>query len=154
MKTRKFLSLIFFIVVPFGMKLPDGKTSIKQYNYAIGLTKTKPIVRNIYLGISSFILYAVSGILFAELFGTYIFDFKVLFGYPNWILLYYMLYPAIWEEIAFRGVILKLQLKKYSKMTSIITNGILFGLSHFIGLLSGQSLEGTISQVFFKINEF
>ena len=34
-------------------------------------------------------------------------------------------------------------------MTSIITNGILFGLSHFVGLLSGQSLEGTLGQVFF-----
>jgi len=143
------LTLLFFVIIPIGMKLPDGKTSLKQYTYSIGLTKPKPIVRNILLGISCFILYAASGMLFAELFGTYIFNIEVLFGYPNWILLYVMLYPAIWEEIAFRGVILKLQLKKYSKMTSIITNGILFGLSHFVGLLSGQSLEGTLGQVFF-----
>ena len=143
------LTLLFFVIIPIGMKLPDGKTSLKQYTYSIGLTKPKPIVRNILLAISCFILYAVSGMLFAELFGTYIFNIEVLFGYPSWILLYVMLYPAIWEEIAFRGVILKLQLKKYSKMASIITNGILFGLSHFIGLLSGQSLGGTLGQVFF-----
>ncbi|MFX0025995.1 MAG: CPBP family intramembrane glutamic endopeptidase [Candidatus Hermodarchaeota archaeon] len=143
------LSLLFFYIIPFGMKLPDGKTSMKQYSYSIGFTKTKPIARNILLGISSFILYAVSGMLFAELFGTYIFNIEILFGFPNWILLYYMLYPAIWEEITFRGVVLKLQLKKYSRMTSITTNGILFGLSHFVGLLAGQSLEGTLSQVFF-----
>lgn len=149
------LTLLYFIIIPFGMKLPDGKTSMKQYTYSIGLTKTKPTVRNILLGISSFILYAASGMIFAELFGTYIFDIEVLFGYNNltgtynWILLYIMLYPAVWEEIAFRGVILKLQLKKYSKTTSIIINGILFGLSHFFGLLAGQDLAGTLGQVFF-----
>ncbi|MFX1590200.1 MAG: lysostaphin resistance A-like protein, partial [Promethearchaeota archaeon] len=146
--------LLFFIVVPFGIKLPDGKTTMRQYIYSIGLTKTKPVVRNILLGITSFILYALSTWVFANLFGTYIFDPKVLFGYPTiyglgWALFYIMLEPGIWEEFAFRGVILNLQLKKYSKMTSIITNGILFGLMHFFRLLLGQSLEATLSQVFF-----
>lgn len=144
------LALLFFVITPFGLKLPNGKESMKQYSYSIGLTRTKPLWRNILIGISSFILYALSAVLFGVIFGEYTFNIDVLFGYPNWVLLYFMLIPGIWEEIAFRGVILNLQLKKYSKVDSaIILNGIIFGLLHFQNILAGYDLLFVLSQVFY-----
>ncbi|MFW9947713.1 MAG: type II CAAX prenyl endopeptidase Rce1 family protein [Candidatus Odinarchaeota archaeon] len=142
-------TLLFFVITPYGLKLPNGKESIKQYSYSIGFTRTKPLARNILIGIASFLLYALSTWLVANILGTYIFDPNVLFGYPSWVLLYYMLYAGIWEEIAFRGVILNLQLRKYSKMTSVITNGILFGIFHSINILSGFDPLYILNQVFF-----
>jgi membrane protease YdiL (CAAX protease family) len=55
--------------------------------------------------------------------------------YPATI--YSTLKPGIWEEVAFRGIILVLLLKKYSKKASIIVNGILFGLFHAVNILVG-----------------
>jgi len=144
------LALLFFVITPFGLKLPNGKESMKQYSYSIGLTRTKPLMRNILIGILSFILFALSAVLFGAIFGEYTFNFDVLFGYPNWVLLYIMLIPGIWEEIAFRGVILNLQLKKYSRVDSaIILNGIIFGLLHFQNILAGYDLFYVLSQVFY-----
>ncbi|MFX1432785.1 MAG: CPBP family intramembrane glutamic endopeptidase [Promethearchaeota archaeon] len=141
--------LLFFVVIPIGLKLPNGEESMKQYIYSIGFTRTKPLARNILIGIASFLLYALSTWFFANILGTYIFDPNVLFGYPSWVLLYYMLYAGIWEEIAYRGVILNLQLRKYSKMTSVITNGILFGIFHSLNILSGFDPLYVLNQVFF-----
>ncbi len=148
------LSVLFFVITPYGLKLPHGKATFKEYAYSIGFTRSKPVARNILLGIFSFLLYALSTWGFANLLGTYIFDPNVLFGYPTiynlgWALFYIMLQPGILEEVAFRGVILNLQLKKYSKLTSVIVNGVLFGLFHFVNLLSGFSLDYVIFQVFY-----
>jgi membrane protease YdiL (CAAX protease family) len=58
-----------------------------------------------------------------------------------------MLVPGIWEEIAFRGVILTLLLKKYSEKKSIIINGLLFGGVHFINIIQGADVVSTIIQM-------
>jgi len=152
--TFSLLTLLLFVITPYGLKLPHGKATFKEYAYSIGFTRSKPVGRNVLLGILSFLLYALSTWGFANLLGTYIFDPNVLFGYPTiynlgWALFYIMLQPGILEEVAFRGVILNLQLKKYSKLTSVIVNGILFGLFHFVNLLFGVPLDYVIFQVFY-----
>jgi membrane protease YdiL (CAAX protease family) len=142
-------TLLFFMVVPLGMKLPNGKQTIKQYSYTIGFTKVRPFGINILFVILSFLLYGLCSVLFGIFFGVYTFDLGVIFGYPNWVFLYFMLTAGVWEEIAFRGVILNLLLRKFSNLTSIILNGILFGLIHFFNILSGYSLYDVLNQVFY-----
>ena len=81
-------------------------------------------------------------ILIGNLFGTWFLDWKILFGNPSittglgWFLFILMLIPGIWEEVAFRGVILNLQLKKYSNTISIMLYGVLFGLFHLTNLIT------------------
>ncbi len=60
-----------------------------------------------------------------------------------------MLIPGIYEEIAFRGVITKLNLRRYSQRTTWIVVSVLFGLFHFVNLLVGRYLVLTILQVIY-----
>jgi membrane protease YdiL (CAAX protease family) len=60
-----------------------------------------------------------------------------------------MLIPGIWEEWAFRGVIIPMNLKKYSKLTVLVISAVTFGLFHFINIIFGQDWVYTIFQVIF-----
>jgi membrane protease YdiL (CAAX protease family) len=141
-----FLGLLWFITVPFGLKLPNGKGTFKQFSSSIGLNKIKPLWKNILIGIFATIILLLSALFLGIWLGTYEFDPNVLFGPPNpllpgflsfgWFRLIYMLRPGIWEEVAFRGVILNLQKKKFKPWAVILINGIIFGLFHFVNLLS------------------
>ena len=143
-----FLILLWQIIVPLGLKLPNGKQTFRQHSFSIGLTRVKPLWKNLIIGIGSFIILGFSALLIGEIFGNYIFIPEILIADYNWMILFvFMLIPGIWEEIAFRGVILNLQVRKYSKTTVILLNGILFGLFHFINILFGQSFGQTLIQV-------
>jgi membrane protease YdiL (CAAX protease family) len=147
------LALLWFVVVPLGLKLPK-KESFREYAQTIGLSSFKPRWRNILLGVGTIAIFSASSVLFALLLGNYTFEPRILFGQPfewgfGWFLFFIMLIPGIWEEVAFRGVILNLQLKKYSQSTSIVLNGLLFGLFHLVNLLVGQSYYNTFMQVIY-----
>jgi membrane protease YdiL (CAAX protease family) len=145
---------LWLVIVPLGLKLPKKET-FREFSQTIGFSSVKPLWRNILLGVGILVIFGVSTSLFAIFLGTWIFDINVLFGEPSiytglgWFLFISMLRPGIWEEVAFRGVILNLQLKRYSQTTSIILNGVLFGLFHFVNLLYGQSLYLTSMQVIY-----
>ncbi len=147
-------ALLWFIVVPRGLKLPK-KESFREFSRTIGLSTFRPLWRNIFLGVSSIIILGISILLFGNIFGTWFLDWNILFGNPSiitglgWFLFILVLIPGIWEEVAFRGVILNLQLKKYSNRTSIILNGVLFGLFHLTNLILGANLFLTLMQTIY-----
>jgi len=146
-------ALLLLVVVPRGLKLPR-KESFKAFSRTIGLSTVKPLWRNIFLGVISIVIFGLSLILVGNLFGTWFLDWSILFGNPSirgfgWFLFILMLIPGIWEEVAFRGVILNLQLKKYSNRTSIILNGVLFGLFHLTSLILGADLFLTLMQAIY-----
>ncbi len=148
------LALLWFIVVPLGLKLPK-KEDFKDFSRRIKLSNVKPLWRNLLLGVGTLVLFGLSTVILGILLGTWIFDPGILVRPPTsilnlgWFLFIIMLRPGIWEEVAFRGVILNLQLKKFTKNTAIILNGVLFGLFHYVNLLSGQNFYHTSMQVIF-----
>jgi len=145
-----FLILLWQITVPLGLKLPNGKQSLKEHSFSIGLSRVKPLWKNLIIGIGSFAIFGMSALLIGQLFGNYTFNPAILVTGYNWMLFFvFMLIPGIWEEIGFRGVILNLQLRKYSKITVVFFNGILFGLYHFVNILFGQEIYTTLIQVTF-----
>ena len=92
----------------------------------------------------------------ANFLGTYTFDPNILFGEPSltplkigWFTFVLMLIPGIWEEIAFRGVLFQLNMRKYSLKITLILTSLLFGVAHFLNLIRGQSFSTTIMQVIF-----
>jgi membrane protease YdiL (CAAX protease family) len=133
-----FLILLWQIIVPYSLKLPNGKESFIQHTQSIGLSKFKPLWSNIGIGIGAIIMFGFSTVLIGEIFGDYIFvgNFFLIGG--SWFLFIFMLIPGIWEEVSFRGVILNLQSKRYKKTTVILLNGVLFGLFHFTNALGGN----------------
>ncbi|MFX1313139.1 MAG: CPBP family intramembrane glutamic endopeptidase, partial [Promethearchaeota archaeon] len=140
------LLILWLVIVPLGLKLPK-KESITEFSQTIGLSTFRPLWRNIFIGISSIIIFSFSIFLCGNIFGTWLFDSV---DYKNiWFLFITALIPGIWEEVAFRGVILNLQLKKYSNKISIILNGVLFGLSHSINIIFGADLFLTLLQMLY-----
>ena len=118
-----FLAILWFIIVPKGMKLPEMSASFKDYTKKIRLSTSKPLFRNILIGIGSFIIFGIVVLFGAITLGDYIFDPSIIFGNPNpyrfgfaglgWFLFIMMLIPGIWEEIAYRGVLFPMLLKKF-----------------------------------------
>ncbi len=150
------MALLWLLIVPRSLGLPEGKHSLKEYVKTIGLKFDNKIVRNILLGIGCSIIFFISSYITANIFGDYIFDLEVIFGTPGssiavfgWFFFIIMLIPGIWEEVAFRGVITKLNLRRYSQRTTMIIVSVLFGLVHFVNLLVGYDLMPTIIQVIY-----
>ena len=158
-----FLIFLFLYIIPNGMKLPSKTDSLSEYLKKIGLSKFKPLGKNILLGVCLFIIYATIAFFGGTLFGQYVFIPEVLFGTPNpilpgllstgWFIWISMLRPGIWEEVAFRGVNIPLLSKKYSQSITIFISGILFGLAHSSNaieiLIAGGDPIFTIFQVIY-----
>ena len=146
-----FLALLLLYIVPYGLNLPNGVQNFSEYTEEIQLKGKSSVKNNLILaGIAAgiFILFEIfAGVFMREI----TFDFSLLFSLPQadslgafgWI---YSLRPGIWEEIAFRGVVLTMLLKKYSEKHAIIIDGLLFGLIHFMNILFGAGLLETLTQ--------
>ena len=135
-----FLILLFLLVVPKGLKLPCRDEKISDYFRTIGLTKVKPLGRNLLIGLVSFAIFSIVVWIGANLLGTFIWTPEFLFRDPNplipgvasfgWFIWIFMIRPGLWEEVAFRGVILPLLSRKYKQIISILISGLIFGLVH------------------------
>ncbi|MFX1445655.1 MAG: lysostaphin resistance A-like protein [Promethearchaeota archaeon] len=146
------LALLLFIIIPFGLQLPNGKESFKDFTHSIRLSRFYPWKRNLCLGFAFATIFCLCTLCFSLLVGKYIFDPTIIFGWPEsnniGIFLFVdMLIPGIWEEVAFRGIVLTILLKKYSEKKAIIIDGLLFGAMHFLNIIGGADVGSTIVQV-------
>jgi predicted permease len=89
-----FLAMLWLFVVPKGMKLPEMSDSFKDYTKKIHLSTTKPLFRNILIGISSFEIYGALVLGGAILLGNSVPPESVLTGF-GWFLFIFMLIPGI-----------------------------------------------------------
>jgi len=133
------VAFYFLLVVPLIFGLPTNR-GYKDNCESSRVFHFKPIYRTIVLGILSAIVLTACMLLSSYLAvvigqeGAMLFDPSLLVN-PLTTNIYTSLKPGIWEEVAFRGIILVLLLRKYSKKTAIIVNGVLFGLFHAVNLL-------------------
>lgn len=142
------LILLWQIIVPFGLKLPNDKENFVEHSRSIGLSNIKPLWRNLVLGFGAIVMYGFSTVLLGEIFGDYFFIENLFLIGINWFLFVFALVPGIWEEISFRGIIFNLESKKYRTTTVVLLNGIIFGLFHITNIL-GQNLTMTLIQVYY-----
>ncbi len=138
-----FLAILWLFVIPKGMKLPEMSDSFKDYSKKIHLSTSKPIGKNILLGVGSFTIFGIIVLFGAITLGNYVFDPSILFGNPDpsgagfgWFLFIIMLIPGIWEEIAFRGVAIPMLTKKYRVRTSLIISSVIFGFAHTFNIIA------------------
>ncbi len=143
------VALLWAIIVPLVLGLPNRREFI-GYAKSIRLTKVKPVLRSVGLGlitaVATLTLMLFSNFLSSLFNGQVAFDPALLIEplvVPN---LYTAFLPGIWEEVAFRGVMLVLILKVQNKQVSIIGNGLLFGGFHSVGILTGF-----LSAIFFGV---
>ncbi len=146
--------LLWLVIVPRSLGLPNGQKHLKEYIKTIGIKSDGKLVRNILLGIGCSAIAFIIRFIAANIFGNYVFAPEVIFGTPGssisfygWFLFVLMLIPGIWEEVSFRGVMMTLNIRKYSRTTVFIVVSLLFGLFHYFNLLGGSGLFTTNLQV-------
>jgi membrane protease YdiL (CAAX protease family) len=141
--------VLFFIIIPFLLRLPSGTQSLKGYLKEIRLSQTRFFINHIGLGIicSIVILLSAFGI---ALFSSWNIDtaLEQILPPTSWSLSYAIV-PGIFEEVAFRGLIITCLMTKYKPKTSIVISSLLFGLAHSVNVLFGQDIIITLAQLGF-----
>lgn len=156
-KSMSYHILTLFVIVPFVLHLPKGKRTFNEYLDDIRLTNISPFTRLLVLSLSSYLILALcqgTGTLIYRFFEgenvTWAFIMSVFDisgdlppGSPSlWVS-----FPSIFEEVAFRGVVLTMFLNKYSKRRSIVFSAAAFGLMHLLNLSSGFEVVWVMGQV-------
>ena len=152
-----FQILTGFIIAPFILRLPKGKTTFRKYLDDIGMTRLKPFFRLILLGLSCALILALSQAAASIVYRLFegnpvngqflreVFNFSSL--HPSRSLDLLLTLPSIFEEVAFRGIALTVFLGKYSERKSIIFSSIGFSLMHLLNLTNGRELEWVLGQL-------
>lgn len=149
--------LTLFIIVPFFMKLPNGRTTFRKYLDNIRLTHFRPFIPLVLLGFScslimllllsanSFIYRLMEDMPLGLRFVQSAIKIKAVLrpGTRVWI----DSFPSIFEEVFWRGVFLVLFMRKYTAKKSIFITALGFGLLHLINLLFGVEFTFVLKQV-------
>jgi len=150
-------TLVLFLIVPIVLRLPNGNTTFRKYLDDIRLSHIRPFLPLLILGISSslimllllsvnsFIYRLAQGFPISPAFIRRAIDLRA--DLPPQSLSWIISFPAIFEEVSWRGVMLFLFMKKYSIKKSILITALGFGLFHFLNLLGGVELNFVSQQV-------
>jgi membrane protease YdiL (CAAX protease family) len=149
--------LTVFLIAPFVLRLPKGKRTFRQYLGDIRLSRIQPFIRLVLLALSCYFILALSQVAAS-------FVYRLFEGQPiNWSFIQQafdlsrdlppgspsllLSIGSIFEEIAFRGIVLTVFLSKYSERKSIIFSSIGFGLFHLLNLAVGHELVWVMGAV-------
>jgi membrane protease YdiL (CAAX protease family) len=149
--------LTVFIIAPFVLHPPKGKRTFRQYLDDIGLSRMQPFVQLVLLALSCYVILALSQAAASFVYRLFegqpingsfvrqVFDLSrdLPPGSPSLLLSI----PAIFEEMAFRGIVLTVFLSKYSEHKSIIFSSVGFGLMHLLNLTNGADMVWVMGQV-------
>ena len=103
--------------------------------------------RTVEVALLSFLAFVGLLIAFSIGAGVFSFDPSVLIDDNNWLILLAALVPGIWEELAFRGVVLANLQRRFSPGRAVIVSSVVFGLFHFSNLGSWDDLASVVSGV-------
>ena len=140
--------LTIFVVAPFVLGFPKRGQTYGDYLSEIRLTKMKPLLVLILLGLSCYLILALSqaaGVLVYRLTQSLPVDLNFI---RNSFVLTNELPPrstswlisviSIFEEMTYRGVVLAIFLRFYKQPKAIIFSAIVFGLMHIFTVLEGR----------------
>jgi membrane protease YdiL (CAAX protease family) len=143
--------ILWMLLLPIALYLMKG-ISFRNFVGFLSLLPDRITMRNILLGLIVSLSIAICVAFTAILLGVYTSNFSLLVSsnYENglgWFVFIFALIPGIWEEIAFRGIILSFLLSKYSVRKAAIFDGILFSVFHIFNyLILGQDLDSVLLQ--------
>lgn len=142
--------LTVFIVAPFVLGFPGKEQTYGDYLSEIRLTKMQPLLGLILLGLSCYLIMALSqaaGVLVYRLTqglpvdGSFIRSSFVLANeLPPYSKSWLMSLPSIFEEVVWRGVILAAFLRVYDQRKSILFTALCFGLWHIISVIESHPI--------------
>ena len=149
--------LTVFIVAPFVLGFPGKEHTYGDYLSEIRLTKMQPLLGLILLGLSCYLILALSqaaGVLVYRLAQGLPVDesfvrssFVLANELPPRSASWLISISSIPEEFVFRGVILAAFLRFYDQTKAILYSALCFGLWHILYLLAGGDPVFTIGNV-------
>ena len=149
--------LVVFIVAPFVLGFPGRGHTYREYLSEIRLTKMRPLLGLILLGLSCYLILALSqaaGVLVYRLMeglpvdGSFIRrSFVLANDLPPRCNSWLISLPSIPEEVVWRGVVLAAFLRLYDQRKSIIFSALVFGAMHSVVVLDGRSVTWAIGNV-------
>ncbi|MCY3413164.1 MAG: CPBP family intramembrane metalloprotease [Candidatus Heimdallarchaeota archaeon] len=141
------MGLLFMFIIPKLFGLPKSREPIKVYLDRIRLSRIQPFSRNIVIGILCGMIYLLSIFTFSLLTGNFVLNFSLILPPTSWSLLT-ALVAGIWEEVAFRGVILSILLLNFDEVKAIILSAVFFSFPHIINIfVVGTSFEAFLSVI-------
>jgi len=146
-----------YVIAPYYLHIPVGKRTFREYLGDIRLTSIQPFFRLLLLTISCVLILIVcqgSGSIVYRLTEGKPLTLEFISGVfnlsralpPRSMLLFAVFY-TMFEEVAFRGVLLRMLLRKYPIRGAIIYSALAFGLVHFPAVFAGRALISTLGQV-------
>lgn len=153
--------LTVFIVAPFVLGFPEKEQTYGDYLSEIRLTKMQPFLRLILLGLSCYLINALSqaaGVLVYRLMeglpvdGSFIRSSFVLANeLPPLSNSWLISTLSITEEIMWRGVVLAVFLRVYDHRKAILYSALCFGLFHILSVLNGYSFLYSLGNVVWAV---
>jgi len=150
-------ALMILVLAPYVLGMPRGRKPLGSYLGDIRLTNMRPLSRLIGLGLSCYIILmlcqALGSIVYrlsegTALTGGFILSvFDVSRDLPPRSMSLAVSFPTIFEEVAFRGVLLGYLLTRYSRNKAIAVSALGFGLVHALNLLGGRDPLWVTGQV-------
>jgi len=149
--------LMLFVVTPLVLRLPSGQRSLFRYVDEIRLTHNSPLGRLILLGVTCWLIMAL-----CQLLGSAAFQWSrgwrvdgrsmaklvdLRHELPPRSMGLINSLPTVFEEIAFRGVILTLFLRHTSRRRAIVCSALAFGVLHLLNLTGQRAPIWVVSQI-------
>ena len=139
------LTLFLLIPILFYKKPRNAKMYARELKFNRGYDSTVTIS----IGIVSCIVFTIVSASILLILGIFPNDIFLFLREPSenrigWLWLLFSINPAIFEEMAFRGILFSNFEKKYDEKKVIWMTAVLFGLFHFTGLANGQGIVGVI----------
>ena len=127
--------VLVFLIIPllFGYHRTDAP--LKEYLEHMRAKKGVSITKTILMGVLPLLGFILLMLILALSTGIFNPNPAVLINDYRWLVFFLALVPGIWEELAFRGVILSNLEQRFSPRTSVLISAVLFGLFHFSNLV-------------------
>ncbi len=139
------LSLLALYIMPRVLGLPNGRKPLRDYFRDIRLLPVKPLGRNILLGLLMAALTLSSILLASLLTRHFVLDWGTI-GALRWLK---CLSRGIWEEVFFRGIILVLFMRLYSKRRAVLLSCFLFAMAHIRSMVLNAEQIVDLVSIFF-----
>ncbi len=153
--------LTIFVVAPFVLGFPGKSHTYTAFLSEIHLTKVQPLLGLVLLGLSCYLILALSqaaGVMVFRLTQGLPIDWSFIRGafvlaneLPPHSTSWLMSIISIFEEVFYRGVVLALFLRFYDQPKAILFSALGFGLMHTLTLLEGRPPVWTASQVVWAV---
>jgi membrane protease YdiL (CAAX protease family) len=139
------LGVLALYLVPSILGLPNGRKSLREYCYDIRLLPMRPLGRNVLLGLLLATLTLGSILAASLLTGRFVLDWSYVPAL-RWVK---GLTRGIWEEVFFRGIVLVLFMRLFSRRIAIFFSAFFFALVHLNPLTATLGKVVDVISIFF-----